>query len=112
MDRHTLGEFKVLFDDSEQLHHSVPPRLSLLLAAEAGQRLSAVHQGQHRPLKVLLPQRLPAPRELCCQTAYVREALGKDVVADDLQLVHAPQGGQLLIWDQHDARRILDLHSS
>ncbi len=108
----TSRRSKVLLNGSEQLYHSVHPRLSLLLVADLSQCLSSVHQGQHRPLKVLPAQRSLTQGELCRQAANVGEPLGQDIVTYDLQLLHAPQGGQLLIWDQHGVLPTLDLHSS
>ena len=105
-------EFEVFLNSSEQLDHSVRPRLSLLPAADSSQRLSRVDQRQHCPLKVLLAQRLPALGELCRETANVGEPLGQDVVTDDLQLLDAPHGGQLLVWDQHGVFCAFYLHSS
>lgn len=110
--RNLSEDFQIPLNGSDQLYHSVHPNLFLLLVADCSQRLSGVHQGQHRPLKVLPPQRQPPPGELCGQAANVGELFGQHVVADDLQLLHGPQGGQLAIWDQQGVLLTLDLHSS
>ena len=96
----------------EQLLQDVRPHLSLLLVADSSQRLRGVNQSQHCSLKVLPAQRLPSPAELRCQAPDVGQLLGQDVLADDFQPINAPEGSQLLIWDQQGLTVASDLRSS
>lgn len=104
---------KVFLNSMEQLDDSGRPRLPLLPVCDLSQRLGGVHQRKHRPLKVLPAQRLLPPLgEPGRQAADVGQPFGQDVLADDLQFLHASQGGQLLVWDQQGVMLALDMKSS